>query len=47
MKEDIRIYDKGIEQYFKATVIFGNFMMPLWIVLGTIACRNLVKKRTY
>jgi cytochrome bd-type quinol oxidase subunit 1 len=44
MKEDIRIYDKGIEQYFKATVIFGNFMMPLWIVLGTIACRNLVKK---
>lgn len=41
MKEDISIYDQGIEQYSKVTVIFGNFMMLLWIALGTIACRFL------
>ena len=38
MKEEIEIYDQGAEEYSKASIIFGNFMMLLWIILGTIAC---------
>ena len=38
MKNEIKIYEQGIEEYPKAVIIFGNFMMMLWIGLGTIAC---------
>lgn len=32
-----KLYEKGYESYKKSTVIFGNFMMLLWISLGTVA----------
>ena len=38
MKTEKRIYKKGLEGYPKSSIIFGNFMMVLWIALGTIAC---------
>ena len=38
MKTGIRIYEKGLEGYPKSSIIFGNFMMMLWIALGTAAC---------
>lgn len=38
MKTEIKIYEKGLEEYPKAGIILGNFMMILWIILGTIAC---------
>lgn len=38
MKNEIEIYGQGFEEFPKAGIIFGNFMMFLWIALGTIAC---------
>jgi len=38
MTEEIRIYEQGLEEYPKASVILGNLAMILWIALGTIAC---------
>jgi len=38
MKTDIKLYEQGLEEYPKSGIIFGNFIMLLWIVLGTIAC---------
>ena len=34
----MEIYEQGVEEYPKAVIVFGNFMMVLWIVVGTIAC---------
>jgi len=42
MKAKIDIYEQGIEEYPKRTVIMGNLVMLLWIALGTIACWFLV-----
>ena len=38
MKNNIKIYEKGLEQHPKTSIILGNLMMILWIALGTIAC---------
>ena len=38
MKNKMNIYEKGLEEYSKLGIILGNFMMILWIALGTIAC---------
>ncbi len=38
MKTDIKLYEQGLEEYTKSGIIFGNFIMILWIILGTIAC---------
>jgi len=38
MKNKMNIYEKGLEEYPKEGIILGNFMMILWIALGTIAC---------
>ncbi len=38
MKNEIKIYEQGIEEYPKVVIIFGNFMMMLWIASGTTAC---------
>ncbi len=38
MKNEIRIYEQGLEDYPKANMILGNLIMLLWIALGTIAC---------
>jgi len=38
MKTDIKLYEQGLEEYPKLGIIFGNFVMILWIILGTIAC---------
>lgn len=38
MKNEVKIYEQGLEEYSKGRIIFGNFMMAVWIVLGTIAC---------
>ncbi|MDD2889121.1 MAG: hypothetical protein PHE49_00590 [bacterium] len=35
----MKIYEQGLEEHPKITIIFGNFMMLLWLALGTIACR--------
>jgi len=32
------MYDEGLEEYPKAGIVIGNFLMFLWIALGTIAC---------
>ena len=37
-KEGKQIYKEGIEQYSLSTVIFNNFLMFIWIALGTICC---------
>lgn len=38
VKPDMRLYEQGLEEYPRLGIIFGNFMMILWIVLGTTAC---------
>jgi len=38
MKTEINIFEQGLEEYPKATIILGNLIMILWIALGTIAC---------
>ena len=39
MGEEIRIYEKGLEENPKTNIIFSNLMMIIWIALGVIACR--------
>ena len=38
MKTKIDIFEQGLEEYPKTSIILGNLMMILWIALGTIAC---------
>ena len=38
MEKEIKIYKEGLEEYPKSSMILGNFLMLLWIALGTIAC---------
>ncbi|TES92873.1 MAG: hypothetical protein E3J87_03730 [Candidatus Cloacimonadota bacterium] len=38
MIKEIKIYEQGFEEFPKAGIILGNFMMFLWIALGIIAC---------
>lgn len=38
MSSKIQIYKQGLEEYPKTTIVLGNFMMILWIALGTVAC---------
>jgi len=38
MKAKISIFEQGLEEYPKASIILGNLTMILWIALGTIAC---------
>ena len=38
MKTKIDIFEQGLEEYPKASIILGNLMMSIWIALGTIAC---------
>jgi len=38
MKTEIKIYEQGLEEYPKSSIILGNFLMILWIALGTISC---------
>jgi hypothetical protein len=37
-KGKVKIFEQGLEEHPKATVILGNLVMALWIALGTIAC---------
>lgn len=37
MKE-VKFYKQGLEEYPKSSIFLGNFLMILWISLGTIAC---------
>jgi len=32
------IFEEGLEECSKASIVLGNFVMILWIALGTIAC---------
>ncbi len=38
MKPEKGIFEHGLEEYPRRTIIFGNVLMILWIALGTIAC---------
>jgi len=38
MEDEIKLYDQGLEEYPKLSIILGNFLMLLWIALGTLAC---------
>ena len=38
MGNKIIIYEQGLEEYPKSNIILGNFLMLLWIALGTISC---------
>ncbi len=38
MENEIKIYEKGLENYPKSSVLFGNFMMLLWFATGAAAC---------
>ena len=38
MENKIKIYEQGLEKYPKSSVILGNVLMLLWIVLGTLSC---------
>ena len=33
-----KLYKQGLEKYSKSSIALGNFLMILWIALGTIAC---------
>ena len=38
MKKEFKIYEPGLEEHPKSGIILGNFLMLLWIALGTIGC---------
>ncbi|MBU4480645.1 hypothetical protein KKG48_04370 [Patescibacteria group bacterium] len=38
MKTEIKIYEQGLEEYPMSSIILGNVLMLLWIVLGTLGC---------
>lgn len=38
MKSKINIFEQGLEEYPKVSIIIGNLIMVLWISLGTVAC---------
>jgi hypothetical protein len=38
MKTEINIYEQGLEKYPKSSIILRNFLIFLWIALGTLAC---------
>ena len=38
MKTKVDIFEQGLEEHSKATIVLGNLIMILWIALGTIAC---------
>jgi len=38
MKNKVEFYEQGLEEYPKLGILLGNFVMLLWIALGTIAC---------
>ena len=38
MTNELKIYEQGTEEYSKAGIFFGNFIMLLWIAAGTIGC---------
>ena len=38
MKKETKIYEQGLEEYSKCSIILGNLLMLLWIALGTIGC---------
>ena len=37
MADEIKINDKGLEKYPMSTIVFGNIMMLLIMVIGTVA----------
>lgn len=37
MAKEVKLSDKGLEQYPMSRVILGNIMIILWVVIGTIA----------
>jgi len=38
MKNEIKMYEQGLEEYPKTSAVTGNFFMILWIALGAVAC---------
>ena len=38
MENDIKFFEKGLEEYPKSTIITENLAMSLWLVLGFISC---------
>ncbi|MBP8933659.1 MAG: hypothetical protein KBG67_04440 [Candidatus Atribacteria bacterium] len=38
MKNKVEFYEQGLEEYPKSGILLSNFVMLLWIALGTIAC---------
>ena len=38
MENKVKIYNQGLDEYPKSSIILGNFLMLLWISLGVIAC---------
>jgi len=36
--EEVKFYKQGLEEYPKSSIFVGNFLMMVWIALGTIAC---------
>jgi C4-dicarboxylate transporter len=38
MKGKVKIFEQGLEEHPKATIILGNLVMMIWIASGTIAC---------
>ena len=37
-QKELKIYEQGVEEYPKAGIFFGNFVMLLWIAAGTFGC---------
>jgi hypothetical protein len=38
MDNEVKIYEDGLESYPKSKIFLSNFLMLIWIILGTIAC---------
>jgi len=38
MKNEIKIYEQGLEEYPKVGIVLGNLTMIIWIALGTLGC---------
>ncbi|MCD4740626.1 hypothetical protein K8R43_05580 [archaeon] len=38
MESEVMIYEQGLEEYPKLSIVLGNFAMLLWIGFGAFAC---------
>ena len=38
MKTKVNIFEQGLEEYPKVSIVLENLLMVIWIAIGTLAC---------